>query len=259
MLSTKLGVPVCSRPRGLGLCILSIALVLASAPPGFSQQKLDTGQDVNARIRMLAEAKNVKQGDYVIGAGDLLHIEVFDEPELSREIRVGESGYISIPLLPVRVRAGGLTAFQLEEKLAEMLQANGLVSHPQVSVALKEQHSQPITVVGAVKTPLVYQAVRPTTLLEIISLAGGIQDDAGNNVIVTRRTAPAATGAVEGGPPDPAGVLGGPGLQPQERLLPNHAVRPGFSPETGAGHGRREASALVRPGGREQLLWGVLS
>jgi len=163
-----------------------LVLLLLGTSAAFSQPKLETAQDTNERIRQLATALQAKQGDYVIGSGDLLHIEVFDVPELSREVRVGSSGYISLPLLPAKVRANGLTAFQLEEKLAELLQANGLVSHPQVTVFLKEQRSQPITVIGAVAHPFVHQAIRPTTLLEVLTEAGGIAPDAGNTVIVTR-------------------------------------------------------------------------
>jgi len=128
----------------------------------------------------------VKQGDYLIGSGDLLTIEVFDVPELSREVRVNETGYISLPLMPSKVRASGLNPIQLQDKLAELLQTNGLVSTPQVTVSVKEQHSQPITVIGAVKNAMVIQALRKTTLLEALSQAGGIADDAGTTVIVTR-------------------------------------------------------------------------
>ena len=124
--------------------------------------------ETNDRIAQLALASDVKQGDYVIGSGDLLGIEVFDVPELSRDVRVNETGYISLPLMPSKVRAGGLTPFQLQDKLAELLQTNGLVSTPQVSVSVKEQHSQPITVIGAVKTPMVIQALRKTTLLQAL-------------------------------------------------------------------------------------------
>src|SRR5208283_3322613 len=73
------------------------------------------------------------------------------------------------------------------------LQTNGLVSKPQVSVTLKEQHSQPITVIGSVKNPSVIQANRRTTLIQALSQAGGISEDAGNFVIVTRAAS---------GPPD---------------------------------------------------------
>ena len=103
--------------------------------------------ETNDRIAQLALASDVKQGDYVIGSGDLLGIEVFDVPELSRDVRVNETGYISLPLMPSKVRAGGLTPFQLQDKLAELLQTNGLVSTPQVTVSMKEQHSEPITVI----------------------------------------------------------------------------------------------------------------
>jgi polysaccharide biosynthesis/export protein len=179
----------------------SIAIVVALFALGpfsaFSQQKLETPEETNERLRQLADAFRGKQGDYIIGSGDLVRIEVFDVPELSREVRVSESGHISLPLLPVRVRAGGLTAFQLEEKLAELLQGNGLVSHPQVTVFLKEQRSQPITLIGAVRRPMVYQVIRPTTLLEVLSEAGGIADDAGSVIMITRSVnqdrAPAAT------------------------------------------------------------------
>ncbi len=171
---------------------------LLSISAAFSQQKLETPQDTNDRIRQLASALRVKQGDYLIGGGDLVRIDVFDVPELSREVRVGTSGYISLPLFPVRVRAAGLTAFQLEEKLAELLQANGLVSHPQVTVFVREQRSQPITVIGAVIRPMVYQAIRPTSLLEVLTEAGGISNDAGGTVIVTRGANPATTAETDG-------------------------------------------------------------
>lgn len=178
--------------------IWALALLFLVTSAAFSQEKLETAQDTNERIHQLATTLQAKQGDYVIGTGDLLHIEVFDVPELSREVRVGSSGYISLPLLPARVRASGLTAFQLEEKLAELLQANGLVSHPQVTVFIKEQRSQPITVTGAVLHPFVYQAIRPTTLLEVLTEAGGIAADAGNTVIVTRTATEAPAGEAEG-------------------------------------------------------------
>jgi polysaccharide export outer membrane protein len=142
--------------------------------------------ETNDRIARLALASDVKQGDYVIGSGDLLGIDVFDVPELSRDVRVNETGYISLPLMPNKVRATGLSPFQLQDKLAELLQTNGLVSTPQVTVSVKEQHSQPITVIGAVKTPMVIQALHKTTLLQALSQAGGIADDAGSTVIVTR-------------------------------------------------------------------------
>jgi polysaccharide export outer membrane protein len=136
----------------------------------------------------LAVANAAKQGDYIIGSGDLLGIEVFDVPELSRDVRVNETGYLSIPLLSIKVQATGLTSFQLQDKIAELLQVNGLVTNPEVTVVVKERHSEPITVIGAVRTPVVVQAVHQTTLLEVLSQAGGITDNAGSEVVITRIT-----------------------------------------------------------------------
>jgi polysaccharide export outer membrane protein len=147
----------------------------------------ETPQQVNDRIHTLTMgSKSSTPHDYVIGNGDLLDISVFDVPELSKEVRVSQTGTISIPLIPVRLRLTGLSETQAEGKIAEVLEANGLVSHPEVGVAVKEHRSQPITVVGAVQHPMVYQADRDVTLLEVLAEAGGIANDAGDTVIVTR-------------------------------------------------------------------------
>jgi len=186
-----------------------VLLILLAVPSVFSQQQKPSStpdaapkpmsivaSETNDRIAQLALASAVKQGDYQIGSGDLLGIEIFDVPELSRDVRVNETGYISLPLMPSKVRAAGLTPFQLQDKLAELLQTNGLVSTPQVSVSLKEQHGQPITVIGAVNNPIMIQATRNTTLLQALSQAGGIVEDAGGTVIVTR-TSPDISGSAD--------------------------------------------------------------
>lgn len=154
-------------------------------------QQMGTADTSNDRISQLALVQAAKKTDYVLDSGDLLGIEVFDVPELSRDVRISESGLISLPLLPVRVHAAGLTAFQLQDKLAELLAANGLVSNPQITIEVKERHGQPITVVGAVRTPMVIQAVRQMTLLEVLSRAGGIADDAAGQILVTHAPSPA--------------------------------------------------------------------
>lgn len=187
--------------RLAGGCSLSILLPMVAAGQAPARQPTlpqhyETTEQTNQRIREMAVDSRAPLGDFRVGSGDVLTIEVFDVPELSREVRVSDAGFISLPLLPVRIQVNGLTNAQVEEKVAELLQANGLVSHPQVNVSVKEQHSQPITVVGAVKMPQVIQATRPIRLLEALSDAGGIADDAGNTVLLTRQVkkeAPAST------------------------------------------------------------------
>jgi protein involved in polysaccharide export with SLBB domain len=147
---------------------------------------VQTQQEANDRIKALSiEAKAVPH-EYVIGSGDLLGITVFDVPELTRDVRVSQSGQIGIPLVPVRLQVAGLTESQAERKIAEVLEANGLVSHPEVGVMVREHKSKPITIVGAVAHPMVYEADRIVTLLEALAEAGGVSTDAGDTVIVTR-------------------------------------------------------------------------
>lgn len=179
------------QPARLGAatwCLVSATLLglVLLAPPSRAQTVLETPQQTNDRIRELSALARTAPHDYVIGTGDLLSIEVFDVKELSRDVRVSQTGSIGIPLVPVRLHVAGLTEIQAEEKIAEVLEANGLVSHPEVSVTVKERKSKPITVVGAVAHPLVYQADRQVTLLEVLAEAGGLANDAGDEVIITR-------------------------------------------------------------------------
>lgn len=201
------------QPARLGAatwCLVSATLLglVLLAPPSRAQTVLETPQQTNDRIRELSALARTAPHDYVIGTGDLLSIEVFDVKELSRDVRVSQTGSIGIPLVPVRLHVAGLTEIQAEEKIAEVLEANGLVSHPEVSVSVKERKSKPITVVGAVAHPLVYQADRQVTLLEVLAEAGGLSNDAGDEVIITRpaprmafsESEPPAAGPAEASP-----------------------------------------------------------
>ena len=163
----------------------------------------ETPQQTNERIRNLSSGiKNIPH-DYILGNGDLLEISVFDVPELTRSIRVSQTGMISIPLVPVRMRVAGLTELQAEQKIGEVLEANGLVSHPEVAVIVREHKSKPITIVGAVGHPMVYEADRQVTLLEALAEAGGVVADAGDTILVTRQHA-AATFVELGTTPSPS-------------------------------------------------------
>lgn len=155
-------------------------------PVSFAQKTDPTVQQENARIQDLATLAKAAPLDITIGSGDLLHIDVFDVPQLSRDVRVTDSGDISYPLIPDPIHVAGLTPYELQQKMERVLLENGLVSHPQVSVFVKEQYSQPVNVIGAVGHPIVYQVRGPTTLLEVLAAAGGVSADAGSIVIVTR-------------------------------------------------------------------------
>jgi polysaccharide export outer membrane protein len=194
------------------------AALLASLvlpPPTRAQQAvLETPQQVNERIRSLSASARAVQHDYIIGNGDLLDLEVFDVKELSREVRVSQTGSIGIPLVPVRLHVAGLTEVQAEQKISEILESNGLVSHAEVSISVKERKSKPITVVGAVAHTMVYQADRAVTLLEVLAEAGGLANDAGDTVIVNRPAQEVPSNPSEApaiGPEDPIPAASSPG------------------------------------------------
>jgi polysaccharide export outer membrane protein len=168
-------------------CLLAAAVfALTQAPIVCGQTRIETQEQMNDRIRALSARTTTPPHDYMVGRGDLMVLEVFDIPELSREVRVSQTGTIGIPLVPVRLYVVGLTELQVQQKVAEVLEANGLVSHPQVMVSVKEKRSKPITVVGAVSHPMVYQADHPVSLVQVLAEAGGISPDAGDTVIITR-------------------------------------------------------------------------
>ena len=200
-----------ARLGALSLCVVANVLLgmLVLAPFSRAQTVLDTPQQANAKIRAMSAAARAMPHDYVIGSGDVISVDVFDVKELSRDVRVSQTGSIGLPLVPVRLHVAGLTESQTEEKIAEVLEANGLVTHADVNVTVKERKSKPITVVGAVGHPLVYQADREVTLLEVLAEAGGISNDAGDTIIVTR------TALISQAPSDPSEP---PAIGPEEPI-----------------------------------------
>ncbi len=179
------------QPTGLRALALSFcfsSFVMLHAAPSLRAQSVETSDKANERLRTLAasSSRTPQPTDYVIGPGDLVNVQVFDVPEMSRELRVSQTGTIGMPLVPVRLQVAGLTEIQTERKITEVLEANGLISHPEVSVTVKEKKSRPITIVGAVAHPQVYEADRQVTLIDVLAQAGGITPDASDHVIVTR-------------------------------------------------------------------------
>jgi polysaccharide export outer membrane protein len=179
------------QPTGLRALALSLgfsSFLMLHAAPSLRAQSVETSDKANERLRTLAasSSRTPQPTDYVIGPGDLVNVQVFDVPEMSRELRVSQTGTIGMPLVPVRLQVAGLTEIQTERKITEVLEANGLISHPEVSVTVREKKSRPITIVGAVAHPQVYEADRQVTLIDVLAQAGGITPDASDHVIVTR-------------------------------------------------------------------------
>ena len=121
-----------------------------------------------------------------IGANDLVAVSVYDAPELTRTVRVSTDGFIRLPMLKQRVKTQGLMPSDLELAIAKALQDEQIIVDPFVTVNVAEYNSHPISVAGAVKLPLTFQATGPVTLLEAITRAGGLAPEAGPEILVTR-------------------------------------------------------------------------
>jgi polysaccharide export outer membrane protein len=127
--------------------------------------------------------------DYVIGPEDVVEIEVFDVPELKKKVRVSNDGMIGLALIG-RVKAAGLTVDQLREQL-EARYRESYLQDPQISVFIADYKGQSVSVIGAVEKPGIYQLTARRTLIEILSMAGGLAKrssaPAGRTLIVTRK------------------------------------------------------------------------
>src|SRR5437016_13342517 len=131
-------------------------------------------------------ASSVTLPEYIISPDDVLSINVYDAPDISGEYRVGPTGQLELPLLAEAVEAAGLTPAQLSGLLVKKYGDEEIFSHARVTVAVKQSRIHSITVAGAVKSPQIYPLFGKTTLLDVLSQAGGLSDDAGNMAVVTR-------------------------------------------------------------------------
>ena len=169
------------------------------APPSFQGETTD---EYNQRLkelegRLAGVVQSSPADDYRIGPEDLLEISVFEAAELNRTVRVAAGGEVSLPLLGT-VQAAGLTPRELEFVLQELLRRT-YMKDPHVAVFVREIQSHPVSVFGAVKKPGVFQIRGAKTLVEVLSMAEGLADDAGDTVIVMRRA-----GLPEAADPPPA-------------------------------------------------------
>jgi polysaccharide export outer membrane protein len=122
---------------------------------------------------------------YALGTDDQISIRALNMPDISdKPMRIDADGYIKLPMIG-RVKVVGLTIPQLEADLVERLKF--YLEKPDVVVTVTEFHSQPVSIVGEVRTPGVHQIQGAKTLIEILALAGGLQPEAGPMVRITRQ------------------------------------------------------------------------
>jgi polysaccharide biosynthesis/export protein len=170
------------------------------AGSGHSPTQEETTREFNQRLeqsrKMLGGAiSKFADDESRIGPQDLLEITVFEAPEMNRTLRVSLDGEISWQLLG-EVKAAGLTPRELEAAMEELLRRT-YMKDPHVGVFVRELQSHPVSVVGAVKRPGVFQIPGTRSVIELLSMAEGLADDAGDTVLIMRGANPAEPGAAE--------------------------------------------------------------
>lgn len=137
----------------------------ASAPAATDKQAGEKPGEVSGAAH--------SDGSYVIGANDVLAINVWKEPDVSRTVPVRSDGKISLPLVG-ELQAGGQTPRQLEQEITKRLQ--NYISEPEVTVIVTDSKSQKVNILGMVSRPGAYLLIGSTNVLDAVAMAGGFKD-----------------------------------------------------------------------------------
>ena len=147
--------------------------------------------EINSAITSASRASLGQSMDYVLGSEDVLQITIFNIPEgevgvtpRRTEVRVSQEGKVTLPLLG-EVVVAGLTPAALEQHLRQGY--DKYLHNPQIGVLVTEHRSQQVSVTGSVRTPGVFQLSGPKSLIDLLSMAGGIGERAGGQVHIYRQ------------------------------------------------------------------------
>jgi polysaccharide export outer membrane protein len=159
--------------------IIAVCVFLASVSIAHSQEEKNLIGSEQAQVEVL-----VPGDSYIIGPEDVLSIDVWREPTLSKTIPVRMDGKISLPLID-EIQATGLTPLQLKEDLSKRFRE--YLDDPVVSVVVTQINSYKVYVTGEVRKPGVYRLGSKTTILQIISLVEGFTEWANTQKIILIR------------------------------------------------------------------------
>jgi len=163
----------------------STALVLVGLSVAQTADPVSTAR-VGEHPPQTVAVSNSGQQEYLINPDDLLDLYIMDVPELSRTYRVSPTGQVTLPLLSQPLNVAGLTLNEFADLITQELKTRGLVSDPRVTVNVKESRTHSVTIAGAVKKPQIYFVFARTTLLDVISQAEGLAEDASSVANISR-------------------------------------------------------------------------
>jgi polysaccharide biosynthesis/export protein len=127
-------------------------------------------------------------GEYLIGPGDVISIQVWDHADLNRNVEVSQEGDFTFPLIG-KIHTAGLSVFELEKIMTDKLGSGYLIS-PQVTIAISEFKNQEVFLFGAVKKPGSYVVKGKTHILKLTTDAGGFEDESGMSATIIRPKSP---------------------------------------------------------------------
>ncbi len=172
----------------------SQARVKMSASPAATGPVADTTSSNPAQPQK--EVPSEDSYALLLDTGDLLDIRVFDTPDLSEKLRVDNRGDITLPVGGI-VKVRGLTAEQAQTAIEERFRQSNILHDPHVEVFVLEYATQGVTVAGEVKLPGVYAWSGKRTVLDFVSLAGGVTPVASKTFTLTHKRPNAAVVTAE--------------------------------------------------------------
>jgi polysaccharide export outer membrane protein len=162
---------------------LTIALLLLGLCSSLSSAQSQVPADHNPIMRSESEATT---NTLKLGPGDLIHVTVYDMPELEQRLRISDQGTVSLSLIG-SVEAAGLSAEDLGREIALRLREGDYAKRPSVTVLVEEYTTQGVTVVGEVVRPGVVPLYSTRNLLDVLSASGGLKDTASTEILIRRR------------------------------------------------------------------------
>jgi polysaccharide export outer membrane protein len=133
----------------------------------------------------IAASSQAQNESLLIGPGDLLHLQVYDTPEMEQRARVTDAGNIPFNFLG-NVHVAGLTPEQAAKQIEGQLIAAGVMLHPQVTVRVEAYATQNVSVMGEVQKPGPYEIDTPHKVVEVLALAGGLTYIADRHITIER-------------------------------------------------------------------------
>jgi len=172
-------------PKITHILLTLAAFVAISSVPVNGQVTMQNRGEVPSTVSPVNQTPPGIYGGYMIGVGDILNIHVNDEDSITGTYQVDQAGNVRVPLLKDPIPAAKSTTFEFANHLSSSLKKEEILRDPAVTVLIVRGMTQNVSVLGAVMRPGTYPIERPITIVDLISLAGGLAPNAGKSATIT--------------------------------------------------------------------------